>query len=75
MLFEPSARLFYLLLFFLYTSSHILLGQAWRRRGADAQGLQVGAGKHWWGDNEEDALAGAMLVTASILRGNQFSKV
>lgn len=41
---EPSAHLVYLLLSFLYTSSHILLQQAWRRRGTDAQGLQVGAG-------------------------------
>ena len=67
---EASAHLAYLLLSFLYTSSHILLGQTWRRRGADAQGLQVGAGKHWWGCNEEDALAGAILVTVSILGGN-----
>lgn len=68
---EPSAHLTYLLLSFLYTSSHIYLGQARRRRGADAQGLQVGAGKHWWGRNEEDALAGAVLGTVSIPRGNQ----
>lgn len=41
----PSTHLAYLLLSFLYTSSHILLWQAQRRRAA-AQGLQVGAGKH-----------------------------